>query len=155
MIITLRPETAGDEPFLRRLILETIAIELGAHSWPEPLRSQVLELQFGTRRHGPRGSLPQGESRIILMDGAPAGWLYSGVLEDCVWVSEIMVLPELRDRGAGAAALRQVLAEAARAGLPVRLTVNVQNSGAIRLYERLGFHRIGGNEVQYQMEARP
>ena len=42
MSVQLRPETAAgqspdDEAFLRRLVTETIALELGADGWPEPV----------------------------------------------------------------------------------------------------------------------
>jgi ribosomal protein S18 acetylase RimI-like enzyme len=156
MTVTLSPEAPDTgEPFVRRVIVETLALEFGAQHWPEPMRSQLLGIQYATRRQGSRASFPAGESRIILLDGEPVGWLYTATLEDAVWLAEIMVLPEHRGKGAGSAALREVLAAAARAGKPVRLTVNILNSGAIRLYESLGFRRTGGTEVQHEMEARP
>ena len=110
----------------------------------------------GTRRRmGPRTGFPAGESQIILLDGAPAGWIFLANLEHEIHIVEIMVLPECRSRGAGAAAIGQVLARASAADKPVRLTVNALNAGAIRLYARLGFRRIGGDEVRQEMEARP
>jgi ribosomal protein S18 acetylase RimI-like enzyme len=45
-----------------------------------------------------------------------------------------------------------VIAAAARGGKPARLNVAVLNSRAIALYRRLGFARIGGDEVQHVME---
>jgi len=160
MSVQLRPETPagqtpGDEPFLRRLITETVALELGAGRWPEPMRSQLLDLQYQNRRMGPRAGFSTGESHIILFNGEPAGWLFFANLDHEIHIVEIMVLPECRTRGAGAEAIRHVFALASAAGKPVRLTVNVLNTRAIRLYERLGFRRIGGNEVQHEMEARP
>ena len=160
MNVRLRPEATGgqttdDEPFLRRLITETIALELGAGGWPEPMRSQLLNLQYQNRRMGPCAGFPGAESHVILLDGEPAGWLYFANLDHEIHIVEIMVLPECRSRGAGAGAIRHVLALASAGGKPVRLTVNVLNAGAIRLYERLGFRRVGGNEVQHEMEARP
>jgi ribosomal protein S18 acetylase RimI-like enzyme len=156
MTVTLRPESPGaDDAFMRRLVLETIAVELGANSWPEPLRTQILDLQYHTRRQGPGAVFPEGQSRIILLDGEPVGWLHTATLEDKIWLAEVMVLPEFRGRGAGRAAVGEVLADAARTGKPVSLSVNTTNAGAIRLYKRLGFRRIGGTEVQHEMEARP
>ena len=48
--MTLRPECSQDESFVRNLILETIADELGASAWLEPMRSHLLGVQYGVRR---------------------------------------------------------------------------------------------------------
>jgi GNAT superfamily N-acetyltransferase len=153
MTVSTRPEEPRiDEPFVRRLVLETIAFELGAQAWPQPMRDHLLEIQYTGRRHAARGSYPEGDSLIVLADGVSAGWMFTATLEQAVWVSEIMVLPEWRGKGVGTAALSAVIA---RAGdKPVRLAVNMTNIGAIRLYERLGFRRAGGNELQHIMEYR-
>jgi ribosomal protein S18 acetylase RimI-like enzyme len=153
MTVTLLSEQPGDEEFLRRLVLETIAIELHAEHWPEAIRGPLLETQHRARRHGVTAGFPGGDSRIILVDGDPAGWIYTAPSDDQVWLAEFMVLPERRGQGVGSAALRQVLSEAA--GKPVRLTVNQLNHSAIRLYVRLGFRRTGGDAVQHYMEHTP
>jgi hypothetical protein len=94
--VTLRPEAPGaDEEFLRRLITETIAGELGADAWPEPLRSRLLDLQFANRRHAPHLNFPSGESRIVLLDGESVGWLFFATLPDQIYLIEIMVLGDL------------------------------------------------------------
>ena len=152
MSVHLRPESTDDEVFLRRLITATITLELGADRWPEPMRTQLLAIQYRNRRMGPRSGFPGGESHIIQSHGEAAGWLFFVRAETELHIVEIMVLPEFRGRGIGAEAIKQIFALAA--GRPVRLTVNVLNDGAIRLYERMGFHRVGGNEVQHEMEAR-
>jgi ribosomal protein S18 acetylase RimI-like enzyme len=155
MNVALRPEAREDDEFLRRLITQTIAGELGADQWPEPMRSQLLGLQYLNRRMGPRSAFPQGESFVMVADAHPAGWLFLADLDHEIHLVEIMVLPELRGKGVGSVAMRQVLARAATTGKPVGLTVNVLNAGAIRLYESLGFERTGGDEIQHRMEARP
>jgi GNAT superfamily N-acetyltransferase len=153
MTVTTRPEDpSADEPFFRRLILENLMLELGAAHWPQPMRDQLLEMQYTGRRHTARHCHPDGDSRIILVDGAPAGWVFTANLEDFVWLSEILVLPELRGKGVGSAVLRDVIAAAA--GVPVRLNVSAFNAGAVRLYERHGFRRVGGDEAQHLMEYR-
>ena len=146
MTVTLRPETAADDAFVQRVILETVAEELGAAAWPEPMRSQLLAVQCAGRRHASAGN-------IIEADGSDAGWVVLTTLETEVFLMEIMVLPELRGRGIGTAAIRGILAQATAEGKPVRLNVNVTNHGAIRLYQRLGFRKIGGDDVQQLMSA--
>jgi GNAT superfamily N-acetyltransferase len=147
--VSLRPESIGDKPFLHRLITETLALELGASAWPEPMRIHLLQIQFAARRHAGLASHPGSQSWIIEADGAPAGWLVQAVMPHETRIVEIMVLPELRGQGIGSAALQAVIAKATGA---VRLKVNETNSAAIRLYERLGFRRIEQDELQWLME---
>jgi ribosomal protein S18 acetylase RimI-like enzyme len=114
-----------------------------------------LEMQYHTRRQSAHAGNAEGESRIILAGGERAGWLLTVTTADQVWLSEIMVLAPFRGQGIGSAVLREVLTGAARKRIPVRLTVNILNTPAIRLYERLGFRRTGGNEIQHVYEAQP
>jgi GNAT superfamily N-acetyltransferase len=150
MIIGFRPEAPDDGPFLRRLIQSTIEEELGASAWPEPMRTHLIGLQCSARNQAVRGRFPEGESRIILADSVEAGWLYTAGLPEVVWLVEAMILPEHRGQGIGSAALRDVIGSAG--ARPVQLKVNVTNTRAIGLYERLGFRRVGGDAVQHLME---
>lgn len=157
MIVTLRPESPGDEPFVRRLILETVTTELGAALWPEPMRTHLLGIQYDGRRLFLRTNFPGAATCIIQADGIDAGWTVAATFQDEVRLVEIMVAPELRNRGIGSAAIRVFLAEAVSTGKPLRLHVNAMNRQALALYERLGFRRVdevNGNEVQYFLESR-
>jgi ribosomal protein S18 acetylase RimI-like enzyme len=145
-------ESAEDEPFLRRLVVETVAAELGASAWPEPMRTHLLGVQYESRRQSHRLNFPGADSQIIRFDGADVGWIVVNTLPDEVRLVEIMIMPELRGRGIGTAVVREILAAAGDAGKPVRLSVNLMNRAAIRLYERLGFRRTGGDDVQQFME---
>jgi ribosomal protein S18 acetylase RimI-like enzyme len=152
MIVSFRPETPEDEPWLRELIVETVGQQLGADSWPEPMRSHLLGIQYTQRRSAVRLHYPEGESRIILADGAAAGWIYLADLPDEIRIAQIMVVAGYRSRGVGSEVIRRVAAGADAAGKPVRLLVDVMNVRAGSLYERLGFQRIGGDELQHLME---
>jgi ribosomal protein S18 acetylase RimI-like enzyme len=147
MTIKLRPESPQDEPFIRRVLLETIAAELGASEWPEPMRSHLLGIQYTGRRHA------EAAGKVIEADGVDAGWVLVNTTPDEMRLVEIMIVPELRGRGIGTATLGEILSTSAALEKPVRLNVNKMNHGAIRLYERMGFRKIGGDEVQYLMEA--
>jgi ribosomal protein S18 acetylase RimI-like enzyme len=155
MTVTLRPESGADGPFLHDLIRATIAAELGADAWPEPMRSHLVGIQCAGRRQSVRASHPDGQSHILLADGQPAGWLFTAHLPTEIRLVEIMVLASHRGQGIGSAAISGIIDDARRERKPVRLTVNVTNTGATRLYERLGFRRTGGDAVQSIMEWTP
>jgi len=150
--ITRRSETSADEPFLRRMIIASVAQELMAWTWPEAMRDHLLGIQYTAKLGALRANYPAATSEIILADGEPAGWIFIDESPEEIHLAEIMVLIELRGKGVGSSVMREVLAAADRAGKPVRLLVNVTNAGAIQLYERLGFRRTGGNEMQHEME---
>ena len=146
---SLRPSTPADESFLRRLIAETITLELGASAWPEPMRSHLVGIQASARR------ATAGDSYIIESEDSPEGWILVACLPHELRLAEVMVATELRGCGIGTAAIRQVQAMADTARKPLRLSVNLTNAGAIRLYARLGFRVVESNEVQQVMEYAP
>lgn len=152
--IHCRPATENDEPFIRRLITETLFYELAAWAWPEPMREQLLEIQYRVKRQGIAASYAAAEVSVIEADAAPVGWIVVASSDADLHIVEIAVLPESRGKGIGAAALRGVMEEADRRSVPVRLTVNKGNP-AVRLYERLGFRRTGGSEIQDFMVREP
>jgi len=67
---------------------------------------------------------------------------------------DISLLPEYRNRGIGSNLLKEIMSEGAQAGLPVTIHVEMFNP-ALRLYDRLGFHRIADHGVYYLMEWSP
>ena len=150
--ITVRSEAPQDEPFLRRLIMGTVEGQLGAAAWAPDMREIILNLQYHARRQAIRSRFPDGESRMILVDGSEAGWLHVAELREETRLVEIMVLDEYRGQGIGTAVLRDLVARAKAAGKPVRLSVDARNAGAMQLYERIGFRLTGSDEVQHFME---
>jgi len=153
MNIQFRPEEPRDQAFLRGLVTATVTEELGAEAWPEAMRNHLVGMQCSLRLQSVRSHFPDGESRIVLIDGDEAGWLYLASLPEELRLVEIMLAGARRNRGAGTAVVKKVIDSAA--GKPVRLYVNVMNARATRFYQRLGFRRIAGDEVQHFMECRP
>lgn len=155
MTVSRRPENPDDEPFLRRLIMETVARQLGMEAWPQDLREHLLDIQYRSRRASVKAQFPHGSSHIILVDGEEAGWLFLADLEDQIRIVEIMILVRHRGKGIGSAVIGEALAAASRAGKPVRLGVDAMNENAIRFYRRLGFQQTSGDSIQWQMEHTP
>jgi ribosomal protein S18 acetylase RimI-like enzyme len=152
--IVCRPVTAEDEPFLRHLIIATLAEELAAWAWPEAIRDQLLEMQYRIRRQGIDANYPGSDRSVIFTEGQPVGWIVVTWSAKDVHIVEIAVLPEQRGKGIGTRVLGDVITEAVHRGIPARLQVNVTNR-AIGLYGRLGFVRTGGDEVQHFLERVP
>lgn len=82
--------------------------------------------------------------------GQPVGFIAAGVLpiadlgQTVGWISQVGSDPAWRGRGVAAALIAAVLAAFRREGFAAAgLHVNVDNPGAIQLYERLGFRYMG------------
>src|SRR5262249_39352148 len=91
---------------------------------------------------------------VILRNGQPAGRLYVDRRAEEIRIIDIALLPEHRRAGIGRGLLEEVLAEATQTSKPVRIHVERFNP-ALRLYERLGFQRIGDTGVYFLMEWLP
>ncbi|WP_077962472.1 GNAT family N-acetyltransferase [Ensifer adhaerens] len=121
--ITLRPAIAGDEPYLHWLeeaCMRDYAIALWGDWRPRPVDALILS-----------------EHRLMVADGEDAGCVSVTRRGDHLWVNKLYVAPKHQKRGHGAFALRQVLAEAASIGLPLRLSVLTTNP-AVAFYRREG-----------------
>jgi ribosomal protein S18 acetylase RimI-like enzyme len=153
MRLTYRPETPDDEPFLRTLMIETLAEQLAAWSWPEQIRAPLLETQYQVQRQGWRSR--GGSSMIVLQADEAVGWYVTVESADEIRLLNLMVLAQYRGQGIGSAILCTLLTASDAAGKPLRLAVLVNNNRAMQLYERLGFQRLGGDEVQHDMERPP
>ena len=82
-------------------------------------------------------AVQMGDYRRILVDGELAGF-YALHREDGEWeLDDLYLYPRFQGQGIGTAVLRRVIADTAPDGL--FLYVFVKNTGAVRLYERMGF----------------
>lgn len=74
-----------------------------------------------------------------------------GFVDDAVPELAVSVLPAWRGRGIGTALLKGLIERCSAAGLPaVSLSVQRANPAA-RLYERLGFREVAGDDVEMAM----
>ncbi len=117
------------------------------------------------RRHASRPR-PSGSSRprarttasttdtsfdVILLDAEAVGRLYVARWTGELRNVDIALLPEVCNGGMGTTLLRELQAEAAAAGKPLRIHVERFNP-ALRLYERLGFRLIEDRGVYLFLE---
>jgi ribosomal protein S18 acetylase RimI-like enzyme len=152
--VSLRPEQPADEGFLFEVYAGTREAELALTNWDGPMRRAFLNQQFNAMRQGYRSMFPAGEFSIIELDGQPAGRMVIDRGATEIHVVDLALLPAQRNRGIGTLLMRQVCAEAADAGKPVRLFV-LKNNRALRWYDRLGFAKTGEQGVYDELEWRP
>jgi GNAT superfamily N-acetyltransferase len=151
--ISLRPVEPGDEPFLFEVYASTRKDELAFLPWNEAQREAFVKMQFNNQQGAYKMQYPGADHRIILLSGRPVGRLIVVRGEREILLADIALLHEFRNAGIGAWLIKELCAEAAAAGLPVRLQVLIFNRAA-RLYERLGFRLMGENQTHFQMEWR-
>lgn len=128
--IDLRPASLEDLPFLltlRRLTMTEHLQRVGAPTDDEAHDRRI-------RAHF--------EDAMIVCEGATAIGVLKVTRSAGEWhVHQIQILPARQGQGIGEAVLRELLSDAARAHVPVSLSV-LRGNPARRLYERLGF-RLG------------
>jgi ribosomal protein S18 acetylase RimI-like enzyme len=151
--VALRPAGPEDEAFLFRVYASGREEELASTVWDEAQKLAFLEMQYRAQSASYRANLTSWYD-VIVVDGRDAGRLLVDRGESSISVADIGLLPEYRGRGIGGALMREVLDEASRDRLPVRLYVE-QFNPAFRLYQRLGFRPIGEHGVYVPMEWRP
>jgi predicted GNAT family acetyltransferase len=95
-----------------------------------------------------RELIERKRSVIHVVDGAIAAKCeFSAVANDVVQLMGVWTDPRFRRRGLAKVTLREVIGHLFRKGKSVTLFVNDFNTGAIALYEGLGFQRIGVNRA--------
>jgi ribosomal protein S18 acetylase RimI-like enzyme len=86
-------------------------------------------------------NFPNARYEVICVGSAVVGQVIVDECPDSVRIVDVIVHPTHRGRGIGAAVLQDVIAEAELTDRPVCLSVWSGNTGARRLYGRLGFVR--------------
>lgn len=152
--VELRTAQPDDLPFLEALFRQVHSPEFASLGLPAPMLDQLLAMQFAAQGTGYRSQFPEADDKLILLHGEPAGRLLVARSSEAIQVVDIALLDGWRGRGAGTQLLKGLAEEAHAAGKPLRLTVRFDNS-ALRLYERLGFRRSGGDGLNLSMELSP
>ena len=139
----LRPAQVNDFDFCARLYFAG-------------MEETIRQLQLDRAAHAAdfRRRWDPAEVRIITLDGADIGWLQSRVEDGALFLAQLFVDAPLQRRGIGTEVMNGLIAEAARAHLPVTLGV-VKTNPAKRLYDRLGFRITHDDERKFYMRRDP
>jgi len=142
-LISLRPSTSQDEPFLRQLYESTREDLL---LLPAQIRPSLVDMQFKAQAIHYANTFPNLEEQIILLDESRVGRLITDENEELNLV-DISMLPEFRARGIGT----EVITRLQALGKPITLTVRRENP-ARRLYARLGFVETASDQLHSYMK---
>ena len=152
--VRLRPSGHTDREFLVALYASTREAELDAAGWGPAERDTFVRMQFDLQDRHYRAAFPCAQHSIVLARGRAVGRLIVERAPGEIRVVDISLLPDHRGHGIGSALLQEVLAEATRAGVAVRLAVALTNP-ARRLYERFGFTPTDASASHLFLEWRP
>jgi ribosomal protein S18 acetylase RimI-like enzyme len=152
--ISLRDAAPEDRELLFTVYADSRAEELARVPWTAEQKADFLRQQFEAQDAWWREHYTTAEFSVIVADGEPAGRLYVDEWKNEVRIVDVAVLSTFRGRGIGTRLVRDVIARADRAGKPVSIHVEMFNTGARRLYERLGFELVKEEGV-YLLMRRP
>ena len=159
MADVIRPIGAADLQFLKAMLFEAVHWRAGV---PRPTIEETLARPEIARYVEGWGRA--GDAGVVALDGeraVGAAWyrLFSTTHPGYGFVDERMpeltvgVVASARGMGVGAALVRALL-ESARGGGFERISLSVEpDNPAVRLYERAGFTRVGGDAGAWTMVA--
>lgn len=152
--VVFRPITKDDQPFLYTLYASTREDEIAQTGWTDFEKENFLRQQFVAQHQFYTEQFSCADFNIIQIDDKPVGRLYIDHREDEIRLIDIALIPDYRNKGIGSGLLSEIITDAAKVKKPVRIHVEKYNP-ALRLYERLGFLKIGDTGVYYLMEKLP
>ncbi|HLY98860.1 MAG TPA: GNAT family N-acetyltransferase [Candidatus Angelobacter sp.] len=155
MEITLRPYHPEDQEILFSVYADTRRGEVSAWGWNPAQQDAFLRMQFMAQKRWYDDAYANADHQIICRGGQPAGRILVQRDADCIRLIDIALLGEYRGQGIGSFLLQALLEESAQRVVPLRLQVHRSNTGARRLYTRLGFVQTGEDDVYCQMERSP
>ena len=121
MNVTFRPITPEDHPFLSALYASTRQDEMALVNWTAEEAAAFLQMQFELQHTHYQAHYPTADFLVIELEGTPIGRLYLDRWEREFRLMDIALVPAYRNKGLGSQLLQAVMAEAAGAGLPVRI----------------------------------
>lgn len=148
---SLRGLRDADLPWLRDLYASTRADEMAPLPWPATAKRAFLDQQFALQHNHYLSAFGDSDFLAIERKAAPLGRLYlqrvaahppghaNGEFPAEYLIVDIALFPQARGSGIGGALIAAAQQRAAAEGCGMRLHVMVNNAGAQRLYERLGF----------------
>jgi GNAT superfamily N-acetyltransferase len=154
-MLSFRPATELDDPFLCALYGSTREEELRPVGWDPARVEAFIRMQFDYRSRSYAVQFPKATHDIILSQGLAVGaWILDRRPAE-IRIVDVAILPGHRGKGYGGELIRRLQEEAAASGRGVSLSVD-RNSPAHRLYARMGFAaKETGDPVRIAMAWTP
>lgn len=111
--------------------------------WDEKAQDNFFASTWATRPH-----------EILLCNGEPCGYYALEKGNEFIQLHELTILPEYQGQGIGTRLLKEAIEMGKNNHVPVRLQVLKENTGAIDLYQRMGFKEVDETETHLKMEFR-
>ena len=147
---SIRRLTPSEQQFLEEMLYQSLYVPEGVEPFPREVlsRPEVSKYVAGWGRAGDMGFVAVdggggelvGAAWLRLLAGAEKGY---GYVDDETPELGMAVMPGHRGRGVGSGLLDRLLESAGGVYRKVCLSVSADNP-ARRLYERVGFERVGG-----------
>ncbi len=149
-LLNIRRETEQDMAFLAQLYRSTREdlMQLGL---PEAMIGNLIEMQFNAQQSSYRKHFPNAEYSIVGKAGDPIGRLITNYGDAAIRLIYLALLPQERNQGQGRRLLQALQAVAAKADIPLTLSVDAENVQARRLYDSLGFQVRNDDGVKLEM----
>ena len=138
--VRLRPASPADDAFVANLFKIVRADVFAAAQLPPAMLDTMLDQQFRAQAASHAAQFPNALSFVITRDARPVGRLLLHVDAHHWHMVDIALISAARNQGIGTGVIAALAREARTQGVPqLRLMVLASNSGARRLYARLGF----------------
>jgi len=100
-----------------------------------------------------KSSFFSNHAAILIVDGKRAGWLELEEDDAAIHLHQLHIVVGCQGRGIGSNIIDQIFVIAADKSKSVRLEVLRKNTGAVRLYKRLGFRILRADTRKYFMST--
>jgi GNAT superfamily N-acetyltransferase len=153
--LAVRPALPQDEIFLYELYVAIRGPLFAMAPITPTQREHLLRMQFRAQLSSYTQQFPNTCYHLVLLDSKPVGRLWVAPAGDGFLLVDIAIHPSLQSKGLGTALVQRLQQEAQNAKLPIRSTVDRFNPGSLRFHQRLGFHVVREDQLQYYLEWRP
>lgn len=137
----LRTITENDYEFIYKVKKDAYKkyVEMNYGIWDEQQQKEYFKKFIETYKEG---------AFIIIFDGKDVGFYNGCVTDNKYEIGNICISPEYQNQGIGTAILKDITANNSAKEITIQY---FKQNPVGRLYERLGFKRIGETQYHYQM----